>query len=750
MSAEWEHLRNELRRLHEAVEKPSKGILHRHARLKGLHAGESTLIGVPSGSGRLAWATVEAFVAACLEWARQKTIPVPTELADKSHYRRLFDEASSGQRNVRPPTPQAALTLVGVLPGLADCFQPRALVDELAQAIDDGGTAVLTGTTSAVTRLLSGMGGVGKTQLAVHLATHLYDTGRLDLLVWISAASRQAITAGYAHAAVDLALPGADGTDTEQDAARFHAWLSTTDRRWLVVLDDLNTAADLKGLWPPNRPAGRTVVTTRLRGSALTGPGRHLVPVHVFTPAEAGAYLQNRLADHPHLADNIDGLAAALFHLPLALAHATAYMIDEDVPCTEYQRRLAEQGRRLDDLAPPADELPDDYTRTVAATVSLSVRAADQTRSAGLASPLLRLASVLNPADIPEAVFTTTAARNWLAYTANTLDTNDLDAVAVHSGLRTLHRLNLITITGATITVHGLVQRVIRDDADDRLADLAWAAADALLEAWPPTERDSALSQTLRDNTTAVYQHGGESLLDPDTHPVLYRATRSLGDGGDPARAAAAVEDLLGVLRRVLGPDHPDALSMRGNLAYWQAQAGDLAGAAAATEELLDAMRRVLGPDHPDTLDTRNNLAVWLAQAGDPAGAAAATEELLADRLRILGPDHPNTLTSRANLANWHAQAGDPVRAAAAAEELLEAMLRVLGPDHPHTFTLRGNLAIWRGELGDPAGAAIATKELLADRLRILGPNHPDTQTNRENLAYWRRQASNSNLSDDK
>ncbi|WP_327010727.1 NB-ARC domain-containing protein [Dactylosporangium sp. NBC_01737] len=425
---------------------------------------------------------------------------------------------------------------VGILPGLADCFQTRTLVADLADATDDGGTAVLAGSDPASpvasTRLLSGMGGVGKTQLAVDLAHRLYDTGQLDLLVWITATSREAITAGYAQAAVDLALTGADGSDTGRDAARFHAWLATTEQRWLVVLDDVGTAADLKELWPPARPVGRTVVTTRLRGHALAGPGRHLIPVGVFAPAEAVAYLQDRLTDHSRLADDIEGLAAALYHLPLALAHATAYMIDEDVPCSEYQRRLAESGRRLDDLAPSTDELPDDYTKTIAETVALSVRAANRARPVGLASPLLDLASVLHPAGVPSSVFTTTAARNWLTYARGApddIDAADLTVETITSGLRRLHRLNLITFADETVGIHGLVQRVTRDElTKDRLVDLAWAAADALVEVWPFVEHDSNLGQRLRDNSAAVYRHGGDALLSPDTHAVLHRAARSL------------------------------------------------------------------------------------------------------------------------------------------------------------------------------------------------------------------------------
>ncbi|WP_331746107.1 tetratricopeptide repeat protein [Streptomyces virginiae] len=75
-------------------------------------------------------------------------------------------------------------------------------------------------------------------------------------------------------------------------------------------------------------------------------------------------------------------------------------------------------------------------------------------------------------------------------------------------------------------------------------------------------------------------------------------------------------------------------------------------------EQLLPDRLRVLGPDHPDTLTTRHDLAHWRGRAGDPAGAAAALAELLADRMRVLGPDHPHTLTTRHNLAHWRGETG--------------------------------------------------------------------------------------------
>ena len=82
-------------------------------------------------------------------------------------------------------------------------------------------------------------------------------------------------------------------------------------------------------------------------------------------------------------------------------------------------------------------------------------------------------------------------------------------------------------------------------------------------------------------------------------------------------------------------------------------------GAITAFEQLLTDRLRVLGPDHPDTLITRSNIALWRGEAGDPAGAITAFEQLLPDQLRVLGPDHPDTLTTRSNIARWRGQAGD-------------------------------------------------------------------------------------------
>jgi hypothetical protein len=83
---------------------------------------------------------------------------------------------------------------------------------------------------------------------------------------------------------------------------------------------------------------------------------------------------------------------------------------------------------------------------------------------------------------------------------------------------------------------------------------------------------------------------------------------------GDPAGAVTAYEQLLTDLVRVLGLDHPDTMTARGNQARFRSEAGDPEGAASAFEQLLEDYQRVLGTDHPDTLDARDALAAWRQQ----------------------------------------------------------------------------------------------------------------------------------------
>jgi hypothetical protein len=132
----------------------------------------------------------------------------------------------------------------------------------------------------------------------------------------------------YQEVAVALWL---DAADADQAAEHLLNWLAGTDRTWIVVLDDVADPADMRGLWPQGL-AGTVLITTRRNDAELQAVAT-LVDVEVFTPAESVRYLTGRLgraARHsPEVLDRAGELAADLGQPPLALAHASAVIINE-------------------------------------------------------------------------------------------------------------------------------------------------------------------------------------------------------------------------------------------------------------------------------------------------------------------------------------------------------------------------------------------------------------------------------------
>lgn len=600
-----------------------------------------------------------------------------------------------------------------MIPPRARSFQYRTESGQVREAAACVGTVVPR-------QVLVGAGGVGKTQLAADYARAALQSGSVDLLVWVSATTRSAAVSGYAQAAVEVL--GADPVDPEHAARSFLAWLEpkadVEPCRWLVVLDDVADPADLHGLWPQDSPRGRTLVTTRRRDPALTGEGRRVVPVGLFTPAEAFAYLEVFLAAHGLQEDpqQLEALAADLGHLPLALSQAAAYLVHADLDCATYRQLLADRTSRLGDLVP--DRLPDEQTAPVAATWALSIERADQLRPTGLARPLLRLAAMLDPNGIPDTVLTSAPTRAHLSAARDPAETvrppgrrrwpwkrqrkpTQITDGELASALRALHSLSLIDHDPGTphraVRVHQLIQRAVRDTLPaDQRDHIAKTAADALIDAWPDIETDTDLAQALRANVEALAGHTRDPWQHLDGRLSFFRAWRSR----DERLQMIAVAKLLEPLLRVM-PDRPDILDEQSQLARLRGEAGDAASAAIATARVVERIQRMLGPDHPDTLTARAYLARWREEAGDADSAADALTELLPSLERVLGPDHPTTLNARGALALRRWAAEDVVDAATASDQVLGRMVEALGADHPTTLQFRNTLNYLRTRAND-------------------------------------------------
>ncbi len=227
--------------------------------------------------------------------------------------------------------------------------------------------------------------------------------------------------------------------------------------------------------------------------------------------------------------------------------------------------------------------------------------------------------------------------------------------------------------------------------------------------------------------------------LGPD-HPDTIAARDNLANAytlaGRTAEATDLLEQVVADRIRILGPDHPDTLAARNNLAISYMPAGRSLEATDLLNQVVIDSARILGPDSPGTIGARNNLAVSYQSTGRAAEAVDLLEQVVADRIRILGPDHPDTIAARNNLANAYRSAGRSSEVPALLEQVVADSDRVLGTDHPYSIGARNNLANAYGSTGRIVEATVLLERVVAERDRILGSDHPDTVTARNNLAH--------------
>ncbi|MFI1383841.1 hypothetical protein [Embleya sp. NPDC020886] len=614
---------------------------------------------------------------------------------------------------------------VGTLPPLADCWLERASqVEPAAPGV------------APPCLVVTGLGGAGKTQIAAGLAHRAWEAADVDLLVWITANSRNAIVTGYARAGADVT--GVADDDPEQAAARFLDWLAEPrGARWLIVLDDLQAPRDLARLWPPGHPLGRTVVTTRRRDSALLR-GRQVCDVDRFTPEESLDYLRRKFDADERLLGEAELLAEDLGHLPLALSQAAAYTLDRDVSCADYRKRFADRRRRLADLVPDPDVemMPDDYSLTVATTWSLSIEAADRLAPVGLARPLLELIGVLDPNAIPVEVLRCDAARALFTTGPATSTPSAEDA---DDALHNLRRLSLVTVADGLVRVHALVQRAAREALDPQaLGRVGRAAADALRATWPETEDDHRLVRLVMANAETLVAQHGHTLLIGKVHAlvnhVLYARGRNWSP--NPLWVAEVYDRLHADAVRLSGAEHETSLDLRQHHIRFRCLGGDVHGVTEAMAEVLATRVRLFGPEHRETLSVRQDMAGLTGWVGEAEQAERMYGELAVDCARILGPDDPNTLSCRLEVLRWQAEAGEgAAQAVRTLPALVEDTTRALGPDHSTVLEMRWGLAAWYMELDDFPAAVEYLRPLVADMSRLWGEHHSKTREMRLKLA---------------
>ena len=595
--------------------------------------------------------------------------------------------------------------------------------------------------------VVCGMRGVGKSQLAAAYARECEKAG-WPLVAWMDASSRNELVAGLAGLAVEMGIDDGKG-DPDVAACRCVTRLNSGEGDRLIVFDNVEDFDDLKKLIPHGQ--GLRVLVTTTVASPGDSAGR-LIAVGAFTRPQSVDFIRERTG-----LDEADGparLAEALGDLPVALAQAAATIrLNGYATIDEYLADLRKY--RLEEVVDRASG--EAYPSAVHAALRMACTSVldkldtqrieddtDQDGPARHSAACVQLAALalLAPSGVP---------RPWLHRVGNS---EPIARQAV--GALVAHSVCTLSEDRRYVRIHGLQGRVLREDytrQPEVFADLEGAVVDLLKGIdmdkadTDDAQRTDALDMADQLRAIAEQQQGQAHYSPHEARINLSSVVDIVNDtiycltAMERPQTALTLQGAVDMLADALGPDHPDILTARSNLAAAHRQAGHLSTAIDMHQALLADDTRVLGPDHPRTLTTRGNLALAYLEAGHLSTSIAMYEALLDDRTRVLGPDHPDTLTTRGNLAAAHQDAGSLQKAIDMYEALLADCTRVLGPDHPDTLTARNNLAYVHREAGHVSTSIAMYEALLADDTRVLGPDHPRTFTARNNLAYAHRQA---------
>jgi tetratricopeptide (TPR) repeat protein len=584
---------------------------------------------------------------------------------------------------------------------------------------------------------VTGMGGIGKSLLAQEYALRFaaaYPGGIFWLAAYGHEDSGQTLSREGHDAERNIQLLGFAtelGIDTtqlspEQVAAALAHELDARREGFLWVVDDLPGELSIDELerWLAPGRFGRTLVTTRSRKYGAVGVE---IDLGLLSTQEGFELLAtHRSPEGPDEERAARDLVEDLGRHALALDVAGAALSVERGVRSYAAYRDAHADPSADELELATHlvgELPGGHEKSITTTLARSIEGLEDATL-----DFLRLASRLAVDPIaPDLVVATFAI----------VDELDQDA-ARRRAVAAMHEAASRSLAEVTDDggrqVHTLISRTIRllEPASSRSDELAGTATTAL--------RNRLLSTTDRrvsaDSATLAHARHLAALANDEREArLLLVVAQHDYYRGDFRSARALQEQVLDVMRRVLGAEHPDTLTAIGNLAETLLALGDLDRARSLQEQALDVMRRVLGAEHPDTLRSMGNLAGMLWAQGDLNRARDLEEQVLDVTRRVLGEEHPNTLTSMGNLADTLRAQGDLDRARSLQEQALDIIRRVLGEEHPNTLAAMHVLAETLLAQGDLDRARSLQEQTLNARARLLGDEHRDTLATMSNLA---------------
>ncbi|KAF2873795.1 hypothetical protein BDV95DRAFT_605272 [Massariosphaeria phaeospora] len=688
------------------------------------------------------------------------------------------------ERPETPPNPSAIIP-IGRDP---DFIEPGTILEQIDQKCAAPGSRTA----------LVGLGGVGKSQIAIEYAHRRRERSPSTWVFWVHASNAARFETSYRDIADFVKIPGRKNPKANIFQLVYD-WLRDERRSWVLILDNVDHAGFLSepcsdrdrsaggergsngdGSQPlkaylPQCQNGAVLVTTRSRSAALElVERRDMIAVEPMSEADAVALLEKKL-EGIEKSDRVGELAAALEFMPLAMVQATSYIVHRAPRCSvrQYLEKFQEGDRKRTSLLNfEKGQLrrDRDAKNSIIVTWQISFDHIRHVRPS--AADLLSLMSFFDRQGIPEALL---RSRNGQS---NVPEKHGGDAEDVDSNVdedkdegedddqsdnsmdcegcededdefeddvSTLRDYSFITVTtrGSGFEMHRLVQ----------LATWKWLEAHGQREKWKHQfikNLCSALPTGGYENWTAcqaLFPHaksaaaqkpkGQESLEMWAT--ILYRAgwyAEQIGNGAEAEEMSVAA---LKTRKKLLGQEHEDTLwsiSLVGNVYNLR---GRWEEAESLFVQVMEMSKSKLGADHPSTLTSMANLASTYRNQGRWEEAESLEVQVMEIRKSKLGADHPSTLTSMANLASTYRNQGRWEEAESLEVQVMEIRKSKLGADHPDTLTSMANLASTYRNQGRWEEAESLEVQVMEIRKSKLGADHPSTLTSMANLAstYW-------------
>jgi serine/threonine protein kinase/tetratricopeptide (TPR) repeat protein len=576
------------------------------------------------------------------------------------------------------------------------------------------------GKTGSTTIVIHGLGGVGKTQLAVEYAYR--NTGEYSLVWWIFAEEHTTLSSDFAALASQLGI-NTQNLKEDQIINIVKGWLEHNSG-WLLIFDNAEDPKALRNFITRNQN-GHALITSRnpnWKGIALT------IPVGKMQSIESIELLHKWTNESDEQA--ITELADVLGDLPLALEQAGAYIETTGISTTDYLELLKEHQRELLEK----EIVGEDQSKTVATTWEISFQKVYEISPIG--ADLMNLCSFLGPDNIPRKTLITGAVHlpePLKSALSNPLKFND--------AIVALRNFSLVDSSTDGLTFHRLVQAVVRDrlslDERKRYADIAMRLMFGTFPFDIDVTKTWIESARLLPHVLAAVDHAELLGVARDIiGGLLSKTGMYLKNSGQSTEAKILLEKALEFEENFYGHDHPMISNSVDNVGCILRELGDYASAKIYFERALTIDEKALGEDHPNVTLRLNNLGLILLELGNIEKSRKSLERAIAIDQKLVVVPKRNIERDHNNLGMILRIAGELDAAKKHFETAIEIGEKEFGLDHHNIATHLNNLGIVLNDQGKPDQALVHFKRGLVIEEKAFGSEHPQLTYLLNNLGF--------------